>query len=81
MRASSPGYVLKDSATTDLLGAVHLSDSTRGQPGTGHVPFDAVVATLRDMGFDGVLSVECRLRGEPDRAVRDCGRFLRDLVG
>jgi sugar phosphate isomerase/epimerase len=25
------------------LGAVHLSDSNRHQPGTGHVPFAAVV--------------------------------------
>jgi sugar phosphate isomerase/epimerase len=65
----------------DLLGAVHVSDSNRGQPGTGHVDFEAVVATLRDIGFDGVLSVECRLRGEPEQAVRDCGRFLRGLVG
>jgi sugar phosphate isomerase/epimerase len=65
----------------DLLGAVHVSDSNRHQPGTGHVPFDAVVATLREIGFDGVLSVECRLRGEPEQAVRDCGRFLRALLG
>jgi sugar phosphate isomerase/epimerase len=65
----------------DLLGAVHISDSNRHQPGTGHVPFDAVVATLREIGFDGVLSVECRLRGEPEQAVRDCGRFLRALLG
>ena len=68
-------------AAGDLLGAVHVSDSNRGQPGTGHVPFDAIVATLRDIGFDGVLSVECRLRGEPEQAVRDCGRFLRGLLG
>jgi sugar phosphate isomerase/epimerase len=64
----------------DLLGAVHLSDSNRHQPGSGHVPFEAIVATLRDMGFAGVLSVECRLRGEPEHAVRSCGRFLRGLL-
>ena len=64
----------------DLLGAVHVSDSNRHQPGTGHVPFDAVVATLREIGFDGVLAVECRLRGEPGQAVRECGRFLRGLL-
>ena len=64
----------------DLLGAVHVSDSNRGQPGTGHVPFGAIVATLREIGFDGVLSVECRLIGEPDQALRDCGRFLRALL-
>jgi sugar phosphate isomerase/epimerase len=63
-----------------LLGAVHMSDSNRHQPGTGHVPFPAIVATLRELGFDGVLSVECRLRGEPAEAVRDCGRYLRGLV-
>jgi sugar phosphate isomerase/epimerase len=68
-------------AAGDLLGAVHVSDSNRHQPGTGHVPFEAIVATLRDIGFDGVLSVECRLRGEPEQAIRDCGRFLRALVG
>jgi sugar phosphate isomerase/epimerase len=62
------------------LGAVHLSDSNRHQPGTGHVPFDAILATLREIGFGGVLSVECRLRGEPAEAVRGCGAYLRRLV-
>jgi sugar phosphate isomerase/epimerase len=64
----------------DLLGAVHLSDSNRHQPGTGHVPFDAIVRTLRSIGFEGVLSVECRLRGEPAQAVRECGAYLRGVV-
>jgi sugar phosphate isomerase/epimerase len=73
-----PCAALRDAG--DLLGAVHLSDSNRGQPGTGHVPFDAIVATLREIGFDGVLSVECRLRGEPAEAVATCGRYLRGLV-
>jgi len=63
------------------LGAVHLSDSSRNQPGTGHVPFEAVLATLREVGFDGVLSVECRLRGDAEAAVRECGGYLRALVG
>jgi sugar phosphate isomerase/epimerase len=64
----------------DALGAVHLSDSNRHQPGAGHLPFDAILATLREIGFDGVLSVECRLRGEPIEAVRGCGRYLRSLL-
>lgn len=67
-------------AAGDRLGAVHLSDSNRHQPGTGHVPFAAVLDTLRAIGFDGVLSVECRLRGEPADAVRKCGRYLRSLL-
>jgi sugar phosphate isomerase/epimerase len=67
-------------AHAPLLGAVHLSDSNRAQPGAGHVPFDRVVATLREAGWDGVLSVECRVRGEPAEAVRECGAYLRTLV-
>jgi sugar phosphate isomerase/epimerase len=67
-------------AAGDRLGAVHLSDSNRHQPGTGHVPFEAIVATLREMAFDSVLSVECRLRGEPADAVRQCGTYLRALL-
>jgi sugar phosphate isomerase/epimerase len=63
-----------------VLGAVHLSDSNRHQPGTGHVPFEAIVATLREIGFDGVISVECRLRGEPAAALDACGRFLRAFL-
>ena len=64
----------------DVLGAVHLSDSNRHQPGTGHVPFAAIAATLAEIGFDGVLSVECRLRGDAAEAVAGCGRFLRGLL-
>jgi sugar phosphate isomerase/epimerase len=67
-------------AAGGLLGAVHLSDSNRHQPGTGHVPFPAVLATLAEIGFDGVLSVECRLRGEPAEAVAASGRYLRSLL-
>jgi len=67
-------------AVAPVLGAVHLSDSNRAQPGAGHVPFADVVATLREVGFDGVLSVECRLCGEPAAAVRECGAYLRSVL-
>jgi sugar phosphate isomerase/epimerase len=67
-------------AAAGVLGAVHLSDSNRHQPGTGHVPFARVLETLAEIGFDGALSVECRLRGEPGDAVAGAGRYLRGLL-
>jgi len=64
-------------AVAGVLGAVHLSDSNRHEPGTGHVDFAAVLATLREIGFAGVLGVECRLRGEPEHSLRTCAAFVR----
>jgi sugar phosphate isomerase/epimerase len=63
-----------------LLGAVHLSDSNRHQPGTGHVPFGDVVEALRSVGWDGTLSVECRIRGDAGQALEACGAYLRGLL-
>jgi hypothetical protein len=44
------------------------------------VPFEAIVATLAEMGFAGTLSVECRWRGKPAAALRECGGYLRKLL-
>jgi sugar phosphate isomerase/epimerase len=71
--AGSPGVRV-------LADTYHMSDSNRHQPGTGHVPFAAIVAALREIGFDGVVSVECRLRGAPADALPACGRYLRALL-
>jgi sugar phosphate isomerase/epimerase len=67
-------------SVANVLGAVHLSDSNRHQPGTGHVPFAEVLATLRDVGFAGTLAIECRLRGDPHEALAACGAHLRGLL-
>jgi len=67
-------------AAAPLLGAVHLSDSNRHQPGLGHVDFPRVLETLRDIGYAGSLSIECRLRGVPEEAVPTCGAYLRRLL-
>jgi sugar phosphate isomerase/epimerase len=75
---ADPCAALREAA--DVLGAVHLSDSNRFEPGAGHVPFADILGTLRDMSFDGVLSVECRLSGAADIVVPACGAYLRGLL-
>jgi sugar phosphate isomerase/epimerase len=64
-------------AAAPWLAEVHLSDSNRHQPGTGHVPFAAILATLERIGFDGILAVECRLRGDTADALPASAAFLR----
>jgi sugar phosphate isomerase/epimerase len=51
------------------LGHVHLADSQRAHPGTGHTDFAPIVAALEEVGFDGHLAMECGIRGEPAEAL------------
>ncbi len=37
---------------------VHTCENDRGTPGTGHVPWKAVFQALRDIGYDGWLTIE-----------------------
>jgi len=58
------------------LAHVHVDDSNRLQPGTGHLDFAAAFAGLRTAGYGGWLALECRLRGAPEDALPATTRFL-----
>ena len=58
------------------LAHVHVDDSNRLQPGTGHLDFANVMEALRTIGYHGWLALECRLRGEPEAALPATSRFL-----
>jgi D-psicose/D-tagatose/L-ribulose 3-epimerase len=42
----------------DRIAHVHISENDRGVPGTGSVAWDATFSALRDIGYDGWLTVE-----------------------
>uniref|UniRef100_UPI00396CD0D4 TIM barrel protein n=1 Tax=Paracoccus sp. TaxID=267 RepID=UPI00396CD0D4 len=46
-------------AAAGVVGHVHIADSNRLAPGQGHFDFKGTVATLADIGYSGLLSVEC----------------------
>ena len=58
---------------------VHLADSNRAHPGTGHVDFAGALAALRDIGFDGYMALECGLRGDASKVLPEVARYLRGL--
>jgi D-psicose/D-tagatose/L-ribulose 3-epimerase len=55
----------------------HISESDRGVPGSGHVPFPAHFDALRRCGYDGWLTVEAFGRSVPELA--GATRVWRDL--
>jgi sugar phosphate isomerase/epimerase len=64
-------------AAAPYLGHVQVSDSNRFQPGAGHLDWPGVLRTLDEIGYPGYLAVECRLTGDPVRAVAAIPAFLR----
>ncbi|HET8787366.1 MAG TPA: sugar phosphate isomerase/epimerase family protein, partial [Actinomycetes bacterium] len=59
---------------------VHVDDTNRLQPGTGHMDFGSVFAALRDVGYDDWLTFECRLRGAPEEVLPASTRFLAGFL-
>lgn len=51
-----PGEAIK--AAGSRIGYVHISENDRGVPGSGHVAWDETFEALRDIGYDGWLTVE-----------------------
>ena len=46
-------------AAGNRLKHIHLADSNRQAPGTGHIDFLEMVRTLNAMGYTGYMSVDC----------------------
>ena len=44
----------------DWLAHIHVADTGRGSPGTGQYPYAEFVSLLKQAGYDGMVSVECR---------------------
>ena len=59
---------------------VHVDDTNRLQPGTGHMDFPSVFDALRAIGYDDWLTFECRLRGRPEQALPASTRFLAGFL-
>lgn len=72
------GQAIDESA--DCLAYVHLADSNRFQPGAGHLDFRPGLAALKRHGFDGFLTLECRILGDDKgKALRDSAALIRRI--
>jgi D-psicose/D-tagatose/L-ribulose 3-epimerase len=61
----------------DSIAHVHISENDRGTPGTGHVHWDETFKALRQIKYDGWLTIEAFGRALPDLAAAT--RVWRDL--
>jgi sugar phosphate isomerase/epimerase len=59
---------------------VHFADNQRGAPGTGHIPFDRIVQTLREIRYAGSISLEVEQVPTPAEAARSAIEGARRFV-
>jgi D-psicose/D-tagatose/L-ribulose 3-epimerase len=64
-------------AVADVMVHVHISENDRGTPGTGHVAWDETFQALRELKYDGWLTIESFGRALPDLAAAT--KVWRDL--
>ena len=72
-------------AAGSRLGLVHIADNNRFEPGAGCLDFRRPFAALKEMNYQGYLSIECwspkgpRLSTDPEQALPRTVAFLRDI--
>ncbi|MBE0697011.1 MAG: sugar phosphate isomerase/epimerase, partial [Anaerolineaceae bacterium] len=80
MNIEEPTFDDGFSTAGERLWHVHIADSNRNYPGSGHIPFDAVFQTLNQQGYQGFVSAELRPLPDADTAAEKTIEFLQKYV-
>lgn len=64
----------------DYIGHIHVAENHRYQPGSGSIDFERHIQTLKDIGYDGPLVNEGRLRGDELQAVKDSIVYMKRFI-
>lgn len=64
----------------EKLGYVHFSDSNRQAPGSGHMDFTNLLATLDSIDYTGTISTEVLPLPDDHEALRGAAEFYRSLI-
>ena len=64
----------------EYISHVHLSDSGRLLPGYGNIDFKAVLAALKEIGYEGYMALECAIPGNPEQELPRCLGYLKKCM-
>lgn len=65
----------------NLIDHIHLADNHRYQPGSGSIDFKKHFQQLKEDGYEGFLTIECRVRGnDPEVEYFKALKFLKEWL-
>ena len=63
------------------IGHIHIAENHRYQPGTGSINWAGLMGALKELGYEGAVVNEGRIRGEdPCAAYQESVRFMRQYI-
>ena len=63
----------------DYIGSVHIADSNRLSPGSGHLDFLEIINMISEIGYEGYLTVEMGPVPDTERFSQKALRFLKGI--
>ncbi|MHA1668944.1 MAG: sugar phosphate isomerase/epimerase family protein, partial [Promethearchaeota archaeon] len=62
------------------IGHVHLSDTTRRDPGSGHFDFKTFLSTLKKGGYNEYISLETIMKPSFEEVAKNSAQYLRLIL-
>lgn len=62
------------------LGYIHFADSNRKYPGAGHLDFASIIKSLKDINYNGYISVECLRKPTGEEAARMAIQKIQSMI-
>jgi len=81
MHIEQPDIAASLRTVGDVIGHIHLADSTRKEPGSGSMDFKTGFTALKDVGYEGYMALECGLTGPADEVLSKSVQYLRECIG
>ena len=76
-----PGFVwdyLREIA--HYVSHIHLADSTRRAPGTGHFDFRTFLNIFKDSGYDGFVTIETIMNPSFEEVAKESAEYLSSIL-
>lgn len=64
----------------DKIAHIHMADSNRWPPGYGHMSFEEIIEALREIDYQGYISLEMLPLPDADRAAQHGIEYLRKIL-
>jgi sugar phosphate isomerase/epimerase len=65
----------------DKIGHIHVTDSNRLAPGQGHLDYDVLLGTLKQVGYQGYISVEAFPKPSAYECAKQGAEYLTAVLG